>query len=206
MKPPLAKFFATTVNASLLLLIPQAVLSDEASSRVSSALERAYEGSRFDQLDASIDQCIVRFHRRDSEGCSQGGTIQANSYFVDLRHHTATYLDRYAREVNGEWRFRIELEPKGKWKTRAGEIDQEQDNLLSSARAQLGWGQHAAIAANEKFLLQNDVDSFHSLSTVEYCPMGQSQSPFLRPISLQGEIVDGLVEAFNQLMVDCSAI
>lgn len=203
MRLPLTKHFTTVLKTSLLFLIPQGVLADEARYLVSNALERAYEGSRYDELEASIDHCVVRFHRRDSSACSQGASVQTLTYFVDLRRHSAHYFEHRAKEVDDEWRFRIELTPKGEWLETAKAIDRDQARILNSMRDELDWGRHAAIAANEEFRSKYDVDSFHSLTTAGYCPVGQTQRVVLDRISLQGENVEELVSAFKELMKEC---
>ncbi len=187
-----------------LLVAPQGAISGAESSKIAEALKRAYVGSRYDIVEASVNQCRITVSVRDSDACDKGATIQSVRYFYDLRHHQARFLNKNAREIDGMWRFHILLSPVGEWEARTFDLKAKAKIRRQAAIEKYGRGKEAAIASSQEFLLNNSVTDFFSSGTTEYCPSGKVVGPFGPTLLLQGPDVEELVEEFETLISDCA--
>lgn len=193
-------FFAVIIFA--LLHNVQSVRVQDADAKVANALELSYAGSRFDQFEVSVEQCEIRMYRKDTTACENGTSLQAFSTYIDLRHHEAD-VSRFSRPAGDMRSIFVNWKPVGEWKTKAEQLKSDAEAHLRVARTRYGWGQTAAIAANESFSLPHDVDEFHSLGTTEYCPTGKSIKPFTRAHRLVGPDAKELKLSVQALMNEC---
>ncbi len=188
-----------------LTFIPQIAVSADHKDKIREALIQAYLGSRYDVIEASIDNCEVRFFVKDTEACSSGAQIQSHGYFYDLRHFDAEIWNEYAKPVDDMWRFRVELTPKGEWATQVESIRAEGKRRLEAARAEFGWGQTAVIEANSDFSKRYNIEEFFSLGSTGYCPNAEIIGPVGRHIQLQGRDIKELAMSFEAVMQSCDS-
>lgn len=154
--------------------------ADEAArvAEITAAAERAYAGSRFDIVQASLEGGALKVVLDDLDACADGATIRSLTQFVDLAHHRVEGWPDSARPVegSGEARFFIRFHPAGDWARQKPALYAEKERFLDAARRDVGWGQQAAVLASERFHARYPRESLRAYTIVGYCPDGQSTS------------------------------
>lgn len=170
-------------------------------AQIIAAAEGAYAGSRFDIVEARLEGGVLTVELVDLDACADGATIRSLSRFVDLAQHRVEGRVGGARPIGdaGEVRFFIRFHPAGEWATQEPALYAEKERLLDAARAEVGWGQQAALLASGRFLARHPQESLPAYSVVGYCPEGVSTSLQRDALFFRTSDPEGLTQAVSAI-------
>jgi hypothetical protein len=141
----------------------------EAKTIIVEAVNSRYRGGRFNTIEVSFSGPVLRVYIHDSDACSDGASIQSIESVVDL----SVFTEKKA--VTNSLRYRDEpviFVRFTEWRDRNRALSAKHSANITEARAEVGWGQEAAILATERFLQEHPFETLSSYEIIGYCPSG----------------------------------
>ncbi|MDA8585275.1 hypothetical protein N9L47_03295 [Rhodobacteraceae bacterium] len=185
--------------------LPKPAATEDDVSTVVAAISKNFEGSRYDSVSVSLEQCVLTVSVDDSTACRKGAQYRGWSSSLDLGEHDIKFWDKYAREVGSEWRFRVELTVTSEWTQRYDAMRSLAERESARAEAKYGKGLKARVEASKAIQRQNRLEGLPSHGLTNHCNRPKSVGPFVRPVFVQTPDVKGLKSAFLRIVEECKA-